>query len=309
MTTEEFTHPPTEEEARAAFVSRAAGAAADAGELVARAAALLPYPVAGGGGTGDRTGGRDEEDVTALLAALAAHLTGPARPGGVPGRSAVWGLDLDTGTLRRVPAGRLAGPSGPAQVGVAAGLTWVGALEAGMTAHCEALLARRLTEPGTRVPRLCLTGRCDGRCSVDGCGTGATGATRSLYTAGEPVAHDLSALLSLPACAIRVAPRPGTVLATGATRTEAVRRATARALRSLTAPEGGGPRTLPPLGPDRELRPAGPVPPAPVHWSRPLDALRAQGLTPVAVLPDQDPHVHEVLPYLVQVVLLDGPRP
>ncbi|WP_089102476.1 hypothetical protein [Streptomyces hyaluromycini] len=308
MTTEEFTHPPTEKEARAAFVSRAAGAAADAGELIDRAAALLPSAV-----TGDRaprTVG-DEEDLNTLLAALAGHLAGRSCLGTVPPRSTVWGLDLDTGVLRRVPAERLAVPAGPPghpPVGVAAGLTWVGALEAGMTAHCEALLARRLAEPGTRVPRLCLAGLCDGRCSANDCAKRATAASQPLYAAGEPVAHDLSGLLSLPGCAVRVGPRPDTVVATGATRAEAVRRATARALRALTAAEDRGPRPLPAIGPDQELPPPGAEPSARVHWSRPLDALRAQGRTPVAVLLDQDPRVNEVLPYLVHVVLLDGPR-
>ncbi|MFD4506431.1 hypothetical protein [Streptomyces sp. NPDC058457] len=308
MTTEEFTHPPTEEEARAAFVSRAAGPAADAGELIDRAAALLPPAVTGGRAA--RTGG-DEEDLSAVLAALAGHLAGRSRLGAVAPRSAVWGLDLDTGVLLRVPAGRLAVPAGrPGHppMGVAAGLTWVSALEAGMTAHCEALLARLLAEPGTRVPRLCLAGLCDGRCSPDDCAKSATGAARRLYAAGEPVAHDLSGLLSLPGCAIRVGSRPDTVVATGASRAEAVRRAIARALRALTAAADPGPRTLPAIGPDQELPPPGAGPSSPVHWSRPLDALRAQGLTPVAVLLDQDPRVNEVLPYLVHVVLLDGPR-
>ncbi|MFD4600322.1 hypothetical protein ACFWPQ_20115 [Streptomyces sp. NPDC058464] len=307
MTSEEFTHPPTEEEARAAFVSREAGPAVDAGELADRAAALLSSAA-----TGDRaarTGG-DEEDLNTLLAALAGHLAGRSRLGAIAPRSAVWGLDLDTGVLRRVPAGRpavTADPPGHPPVGVAAGLTWVSALETGMTAHCEALLARLLAEPGTRVPRLCLAGLCDGRCSPGDCAKSATGAARRLYAAGEPVAHDLSGLLSLPGCAIRVGPRPDTVVATGATRAEAVRRATARALRALTAADPG-PRTLPAIGPDQELPPPGAGPSHPVHWSRPLDALRAQGLTPVAVLLDQDPRVNEVLPYLVHVVLLDGPR-
>ncbi|MFK0158086.1 hypothetical protein ACIQVL_20485 [Streptomyces sp. NPDC090499] len=303
MTTEEFTHPPTEEEARAAFVSRAAGAAADAGELIDRAAALLPPAV-----TGDRARTGGEEDLDTLLAALAGQLAGRSRLGTVPPQSTAWGLDLDTGVLRRVPAERLAVPADPAgnpAVGVAAGLTWVGALEAGMTAHCEALLARRLAEPGTRVPRLCAAGRCDGRCAANDCARIATGASRPLYAAGEPVAHDLSGLLSLPGCAIRLDPRPDTVVATGATRAEALRRATARA---LAAAAGRGPRPLPAIGPDRELPPPGAGPSAPVHWSRPLDALRAQGRTPVAVLLDQDPRVNEVLPYLVHVVLLDGPR-
>ncbi|MEV7323909.1 hypothetical protein AB0N52_27845, partial [Streptomyces sp. NPDC093970] len=209
------------------------------------------------------------------------------------------------------PPDRLTGPAGPsghAPTGVAAGLTWVGALEAGMTAHCEALLARRLAEPGTRVPRLCPADRCEGPCVTDACEKGATGAARHLYAAGGPVAHDLSALLSLPACAIRLDPGPDTVLATGTTRAEALRRATARALRALTVTAGPGPRVLPPITRDRELPPAAPGPSAPVHWSRPLDALRAQGFTPVAVLLDQDPRVNEVLPYLVHIVLLDGPR-
>ncbi|RPE45433.1 hypothetical protein EDD90_8706 [Streptomyces sp. Ag109_O5-1] len=309
MRTEEFAHPPTEAEARAAFVARAAGAAADAGVLLDRATALLPSVVDGGSGGS----GRDEDRLEAALAGLAAHAA--TRHSTVGGRpvTARWGLDLVTGALRQVPAGQLAipgdqdtaRPPGHPPVGVAAGLTWVYALEAGLTQHCEALLARRLADPGTRVPRVCVAGTCDGRCVSGLCASGVTGPARQLYEAGEPVAHDLSGLLSLQACAIRVGRRPDTVVAIGATWAAAVRGAVERTLRSLP-PHARGPHTLPAIRPEQELpSPAG-RPTAPVRWTRPLDALRAQGLSPVAVLLDQDPRVTEVLPYLVHVVLLCG---
>ncbi|MFI5979422.1 hypothetical protein ACIBEA_00955 [Streptomyces sp. NPDC051555] len=279
----------TEAEARAAFLSRAGGPAVGARTVLERAPELLPGVV--------DAATTDIEAVLGHLAARAATHPAAAGPAGSAEPTA-WGLDLATGGLRRV---RVAGSGSP--VGVAAGLTWVGALEEGLAQHCAALLARRLEAPGTRVPRLRLGG---GGVEVP------RALLRDVHAEGEPVAHDLTELLSLPACAVALAPRPGgdgregeceTVIATGATLAEAARGAVERALSRRRAHEAGRPvpRAFPAVGRERESDAPGPAPCA--QWSRPLDALHSEGHSPVAVLLDHDARVNEVLPYLVRIVL------
>lgn len=325
----------TEAQARAAFLGRLDGAAIDAEVLFERAAAVTDARTGLLGRTEERqadvgplvhwecrtivadpfgarpasmpdavvTGhGRDRDTarLTALLTALAGYgsLAGYGRVATSPGtrNTDVWGLDLVTGALRRIPArdvhlapgrGKMYRPP----VGAAAGLTWVHALETGLAQHCEELLARRLADPGTRVPRLSLP--------VDE----ATGAADPLYllrSVGEPVAHDLSALLSVPACAIRLGSR--TVLAVGVTHAEAMRTAAERA---VLAPQLAA-RTVPAITPGQE-RPAPFFPGTRTVLGRArfIEALRAQGRTPVAVLLDQDPQAVAVIPYLVQVILIE----
>ncbi|MEW1653620.1 hypothetical protein [Streptomyces sp. NPDC093707] len=344
MNTEELAVASTAAEARAAFVSRAGGPALEAGTLLDRAAQSLPGVV------------HPASDVETALTALAAHAASPP----APAAPAVWGLDLATGALRRVPV-----PAPGLSAGVAAGLTWVSALEAGLAQHCEALLAQRLAAPGTRVPRLCLD-----RLARPGCGAGESclvppgldlaedghaapdALVRALRSGEEPVAHDLSGLLCLPACALRLdpdsgtdtgpdahpdasegpAPSPGTavdtdvdtdldtdpdlarerngggdrgtVVATGTSLVAAFRTAAGRALAHRRARPSGRPgaHTVPAIGREQELVAA--RPPSVAHWSRPLDALRAQGHRPVAVLLNHDAEVSEVLPYLVRIVLM-----
>ncbi|MCX5387039.1 hypothetical protein [Streptomyces sp. NBC_00083] len=291
----------TETEARAAFVSRAGGPALDGSALLDRAARALPGVLSAGA------------DVGTALTGLAAYAArGPAPE--------AWALDLVTGALRRAPGA----PAGD-RVGVAAGLTWLGALESGLAAHCEALIAERLARPGTRVPRLRphrvgLGGEAGGPAAppvrdAEPARAVPQALLRALRTRGEPVAHDLSGLLSLPACAVRLVPdratvaggradaAPDTVVATGPTLAAAVRTASERALCLNTARPGGssGLHTIPPITGAQEdttaRRSARP------QWSHPLDALRSQGLTPAAVLLDHDARLDEVLPYVVRIVL------
>ncbi|MBC3840438.1 hypothetical protein GXW82_10020 [Streptacidiphilus sp. 4-A2] len=69
------------------------------------------------------------------------------------------------------------------------------------------------------------------------------------------------------------------------------------------AASGPVPPTVPATGAGQE--PAAPrAPLGPPHWARPVEALRAHGRTPVAVLLDHDPQAVAVLPYLVQIVLV-----
>ncbi|MEV7157755.1 hypothetical protein AB0N77_24555 [Streptomyces misionensis] len=325
----------TEARARAAFLGRQGGEAVDGGELCARADAVTdprtgllgttrceeitlgagsrwecrtavadplgarpagtPDVVVTGHGE-DREAARVQTLLTALAAygALAAHgcRVARARDDGAD----AWGLDLVTGALRRIPA-RHAHPA-PAggvpyrpPVGAAAGLTWAHAVEAGLVQHCEELLTRRLADRTTRVPRLPLP--------ADEA-PGAAHPLSLLRALGEPVAHDLSALLSVPACGIRLGSR--TALAVGATPAEAVRTAAERALLAQRLPAGA----IPAITPEQE-RPAEffPGPRGTAGRPRFAEALRAQGRTPVAVLLDHDPEAVVVLPYVVQVILAD----
>lgn len=312
----------TEAAARAAFLAREGGAAVDAAELLRRIDVAADHRTRLPAAFGLRAAGVPES------ARLAAVLTGLARYGMLSidrrrlarpaGEPVAWGLDLVTGALRRVPAGEVfpapdrEPPSRP-PVGTAAGLTWLDALESGLAQQVEALLALRLADPATRVPRLDLRA-----CETDERGTRLLGILRE---AGETVAHDLSGLLSVPACAVRTG--PATVLATGATPAAALRTAAERALAArlsdTEAPSGRAPARLPAIAEitaDREApAAAGDVGGGTeagrgmgggaIRWARPADALRALGRTPVAVLLDHDPWAVRILPYVVRVVLID----
>ncbi|MET9362470.1 hypothetical protein ABZX93_16345 [Streptomyces sp. NPDC006632] len=278
MTSEEPRRIPTEAEARAAFVAVVGGAAADPERVRALAAA---DPALAG----------TTADMDSLLDALAARAAAGRGPG------ARWGMDLVTGELRRVHApdvpatgGTAAGPP----VGAAAGFTWLSAVEEGLAQQCESVIAERLTAPGLRIPRLDLRPACSGSCHPADCESCAVAPLRA---SGTLVVHDVSELLSLPACALRLAPGRETVIATAAVRSAAVHRAVDRALR-------GRLRAVPAVRPDQECPPSASRT-APVQWSRPFDALRAGGWSPAAVLLDHDPGAVAGRPYLVQVVLPD----
>ncbi|CAM5409926.1 hypothetical protein GCM10010329_84210 [Streptomyces spiroverticillatus] len=323
----------TEAEARAAFLSRAGGPAVDAHAVRQRAADLLPRSTgwtgaekgsdpgneAGADATGETPGLGAVLGVLATSAAEAAIRRVPAGPSGAPAAPPVWGLDLATGALRRVsvPA---SGRSVP--VGVAAGLTWVGALEAGLAQHCEVLIARALGTRATRVPRLRLTQeiqqtrQTQETHGVPGEPVLVPGELlRALHAAGDPAAHDLTDLLSLPACALTLTPHAesskdvpmsaDTVLATGATLTEAARSAVARALtRNGSRADGSSvPDVLAAVRPEQEDHTSRQRPSA--QWTRPLDALRSLGHDPVAVLLDHETPVtaNGGHPYLVHIVL------
>ncbi|BAJ31592.1 MULTISPECIES: hypothetical protein [Kitasatospora] len=72
------------------------------------------------------------------------------------------------------------------------------------------------------------------------------------------------------------------------------------------AVSGPAPSTVPAIGHGQQRRPAAPPAPLdPPRRARPVAALRAHGRAPVAVLLDHDPQAVAVLPYLVQIVLVE----
>lgn len=331
------TRAGTETGARVAFLGRIGGAAVDPARLLeridavadARTGLLGPVREAKPGPTGlwgcavavpdpfgplpaDAPGvtvwghGPDARSarLAAMLEALAAYGTFAAAPHARSGCE-VWGLDLVTDRLRRVPAAEAypaPAPGTPYRLptGAAAGLTWAAALEAALTGHCEALVTARLAQPGARVARLALPD------------LGDPALVRMLRAAGEPVAHDLSALLSVPACAVRLG--DDTVVAVAATWSEALAVAAERALlaREMSVPPTGvgvGPvvPTVPSVTPNQEEvgRPFS-VEDGASGRAGLVEALRARGRTPVAILLDHDPQAVRLLPYLVHVALLDG---
>ncbi|MFJ2058339.1 hypothetical protein ACIOMM_20680 [Streptomyces sp. NPDC087908] len=329
------TRAGTETGARAAFLGRIGGAPVEPARLLeridavadARTGLIGPVPEATPGPTGlwgcavevpdpfgppsaDGPGvtvwghGRDAHSarLAALLDALAAYGSLAAAPDARGGRE-VWGLDLVTDRLRRVFAAEAypaPAPGTPYRLptGVAAGLTWAAAVEAALITHCEALVVHRLAQPGIRVPRLALP---------DHAGPAAL---RALRAAGEPVVHDLTALVPVPACAVRLG--DDTVVAVAATWDEALAAAAERALlagEKGVPSTGSGPSvpTVPSVTPDRET--AGgrlPVEDGASGRAGLVEVLRARGRTPVAVLLDHDPQAVRLLPYLVHVMLLDG---
>lgn len=226
----------------------------------------------------------------------------------------VWGVDLTDGTQRPVPARKafpvLAGPSMPyrAPVGAAAALSWQEAVSAGLHQHCEALLATRLAHAAAPLPQVPLTASVLSAPSVlDERGVELLGL---LATIGHPVScYDLTALLDLPAYAFCLG-ATAVALCCAATSAEALASGLEQVLLAWQADAQGrsayapAPRALP-----ERLR--GPLAP---HWepagegvhSRPADVLLAQtGCRPVAVPLDHDPEAVRILPYVVQVVLVD----
>ncbi|MFQ6196962.1 hypothetical protein [Streptomyces sp. NPDC000405] len=210
-------------------------------------------------------------------------------------------LDLHTGRTRTVPTeaafpalSASTAPTAPTPsppIGASAGLSWSQAVFDGLSQHCEARLTTMLTGGRHHPPQLDLT-----RLPVQHL-------TRQAGAVGTPTAHDLSGLLSVPACAIRL--DSDTVLACGRTLTEAATRALERALLAWQSRTSGqpdyAPSTIPPLADTTAFSEARCAPATADDLAR---ALRPHGRA-AAVLLDHDPQVTAVLPFLVQIVLTD----
>ncbi|MFI9235564.1 hypothetical protein [Streptomyces sp. NPDC053079] len=236
---------------------------------------------------------RDTARLTALLAGLACYAAlAVDRRRLATGTTA---LDLRTGRTRTVPAEaafpELTVPTAWPPVGAAAGLSWSQAVFDGLSQHCEARLTTMLTDGGHRPPRLDLTG------------LPVEHLARQAGAIGDPTAHDLSGLLSVPACAVRLG--SDTVLACGRTLTEAATRALERALLAWQSRTSGqpayAPSTVPPLADGTAFSDARC---AAVTADDLVRVLRPHGRA-AAVLLDHDPQVSAVLPFLVQIVLTD----
>lgn len=217
-----------------------------------------------------------------------------------------WGLDLVDGNVRLVPSDlvfpvlRTRRTPWDAPTGAAAGLSWNAALWDGLRRHCEDLLEQRLAEVDEPLPRLDVSGLpLDGRAAHLG---------RLLGETGESVvAHDATGLLSVPACALRVG--ADTVLVVGSTCPEALGRALERGLLAWQARTESqpayAPHSIPAISVERDTPVGASEAEEPAGVMRLVRALHAVGRTPVAVALDHDPEIVRILPYLVQVVLVD----
>ncbi|MBA8826424.1 hypothetical protein FHX42_003800 [Saccharopolyspora lacisalsi] len=251
---------------------------------------------------------RDEARTEVLLAALAGYASLavdhrrllPDRNG-----TAEWGWDPISGAPRPIPA-ELAFPALVAEgsayrppTGAAAGPSWQEALSEGTRQHCAVLLEQRLADFEGPLPRLDVPGF--------PLNERADHLRRLLGEVGEPaVAHDLTGLLSIPACALRVG--ADTVLAVGSTLTAALGEALDRGLlawqaRTEDRPDCA-PHTVPGIPAEQETSPEASRPKS-TGTPPSARALRALGFTPVVIALDHDPEAARILPYLVQVVILD----
>ncbi|WP_169947004.1 hypothetical protein [Microbispora sp. H11081] len=224
-----------------------------------------------------------------LLAALATYGVLAAGPAGrADGEDVLWGVELPDGRPRPVPAAalRLTGAGAlQAADGAGAGLSWAEAVAAGLRTHCETLLAARLRQdPAAGVPVDLTAGALE----------------RQLTLAGErPDVRDHTSVLGVPALSFSVPGEPVLVSA-AATAPAALRDGLERLLlrwqsraegqsayaaaRPLWAPEGD-----------------------PAEAVRLMaGALCAAGRVPVAVPLGGDPEASRLLPYVTQVVLLEG---
>ncbi|MEU6479163.1 hypothetical protein ABZ858_20195 [Streptomyces sp. NPDC047017] len=226
------------------------------------------------------------------LAAYAAWCTDPRR---VDADATVWGWDVMDRCARRVPAAVASG-LGP---GVAARLGWDDAVADGVAQQCVRLAVADVVGGRARPVALDLA-----RATLD---TRAESLLGLLRAAGGTVrVADAGAALGVPvlvwwqegrAVAATCGPQ---AVADGLEQVLLDRQSV------FTGEPAYAPPTVPGVGaPPGEGSAAGARWPSAPGPERMVECLRARGLRPVAVPLDHDPAVHEVLPSLLRVVVLD----
>lgn len=181
-------------------------------------------------------------------------------------------------------------------VGAAAGYSWPQAIEAGLAEHCRQLTIAELSTPRARI-------------DLPGAELDAAGERyRDMLAAiGQPVTvHDITGATGVPTflsyldgwpagCASRLAAA------------DALTDTLEQTVLHYQARKEGQADYVPPSAPELPGRLAVPVAPLPasVDLATAVAALRAHGHRPVAVPLDHDPEATRIMPYTVQVVLLD----
>ena len=238
--------------------------------------------------------------VRALLSAVAVYgalavdrrcfgRSGGPRSRGGPDDGRVWGVDLVTGEPREVrtcetfPVLRGARTPFRLPAGTAAGLTWAGAVTAGLRQHCEAILAGRAAR--CQAPERLLS-----RAELPLTGPAAHLARLAEVAAAPVRVRDLTPAIGIPAYQLAM-PGGAHVIACGPTPQEALRDGLERLLYGWQTGLSSKP-AAPVTGPEDSAVPGGLI-----------TALRAAGRTPVAVLLDHDSEVARILPFALRVVL------
>jgi hypothetical protein len=220
--------------------------------------------------------------------------------------AAVWGWELaGSGRPRLVPVGDAFALGGRVPVGVAAGYDWPEAVATGLLRHCT-----RLTCDQVRAGGRLVTDRVDlAAAELDAEGARCRAILADL---GElPEAYEITGSLGVPTYVFHHSGRTVAAVA-GRTPAAALGGGLRRVLRLAQARAHRQPGYAPAPVPDLPVAPGrGPLrrprePAAPLTVSELAQRLRAAGRTPVAVPLDHDPSVTGILPYLVNVVVMDG---
>jgi hypothetical protein len=233
-----------------------------------------------------------------------------ATPTADPQPAAVWGYEVDAADrVRLVPATRafpvLTGPSPDPPVGVGAGYDWAEAVTSALVSHALAQTLATLGHAASPYPRVDLATAAIQEEPGERC--------RWLLTElGElPVCVDLTGPLGVPTFGFC---QGGTTVAVtaGATAEVALSDGLRCVLRAMQARIHGQPGYSPRPAPPIPARLLGEAPrthrphPEPVTPQRLAARVRATGRVAVAVPLDHDQAVTDILPYLVQVVVVDG---
>lgn len=227
------------------------------------------------------------------LASYAARRIDERRLG--PGDT-VWGWAPDERRAEAVAAGQVF--AADHEVGVAARLSWDDAVADGLAQHCVRLALRDVAEGRARpVPR---------RVDPEALPPGARDLLDLLHASrGAVEVADIGGALGLPVLAWWQRDRPVAVTCGPASVAEGLRAALLDRQSVMTHEPAYAPvRSGMPHAPARDGRRPGVAEPA--GRTRMVEVLRARGMRPLVVPLDHDPAVHEVLPFLVRVVLADG---
>ncbi|MFI0980595.1 hypothetical protein ACH4SP_26750 [Streptomyces sp. NPDC021093] len=231
----------------------------------------------------------------AALRGLAVYAAGAVDPRRLGPAATVWGRDLTDGRTVAVPADRAFG-TGP---GLAARLGWAEAEAEGLGQWCADLALTdvrtgRARPQGLRLPF-----------AVDGSDAGRLyGLLRA--AGGDVRVADIGGALGVPVLVWWQDGRPIAATCGPDALTEGLERAVLDRQAALSGDRDYAPEPLtgvagPPAGvSDGRMTAHG------AGTAEMLSALRSRGLRPVAVPLDHDPVVHEVLPSVLRVVLVDG---
>ncbi|MGW9080659.1 hypothetical protein [Streptomyces kronopolitis] len=208
----------------------------------------------------------------------------------------VWGWAPDEGRAEAVAVGQVF--TADHEVGVAAHLSWDDAVADGLAQHCARLALRDVAEGRARPLPLHL--------DPGALSPGARDLLDLLHASrGVVEVADIGGALGLPVLAWWQRDRPAAVTCGPDAVTEGLRAALLDRQSVMTREPAYAPVPLGmPHAPGPDGRRLGLAEPA--GRARMVEALRARGVRPLVVPLDHDPAVHEVLPFLVRVVLADG---
>ncbi|MGW2954904.1 hypothetical protein [Streptomyces eurythermus] len=228
------------------------------------------------------------------IAAYAARFTDSRR---VNADGTVWGWDVADGCARRVPTSVASG-LGP---GVAARLGWDDAVTDGLAQHCVRLAVADVAGEVQAAGPVGLDLAC---ASLDARAKSLLGLLRA--AGGAVRVADVGGALGVPVLAWWQGGRAVAATCGPDAVVDGLERVLLDRQAVITDEPAYAPPTVAGLGsPPGEGAAAGAPWPAAPGPERMVDRLRARGLRPVAVPLDHDPAVHEVLPSLLRVVVLD----